>query len=121
VLLQGADVLVNYGTANDYDEFVATLREADLYGKYSCVFDTVGGRYAEAAFRAMAPEGRYVVFGFAAGGVEPASAFPNFPTNIMLMKGQRILGSMGSSRGPAIRCESNKLNPLVCCLSLNFL
>ena len=79
------------GSANDYDEFIATLRDRDLYGQYNVVFDTVGGRYAEAAFRGMAPEGRYVVFGFAAGGVDPASAFPQFPTNIMLMKGQRVI------------------------------
>lgn len=31
------------------------------------------------------------MFGFAAGGVEPSSAFPRFPTNIMLMKGQRVI------------------------------
>lgn len=104
------------GTNDDYDEFIATMRAMELYGKYSAVFDTVGGRYAEAAFRAMAPEGRYVVFGFAAGGVEPAAAFPHFPTNILLMKGQRIIGSMGTSRGESIRemfqmVEDGRLTP----------
>ena len=71
----------------DYDTFIGALREAGLYGKATVVFDPVGGRYAEAAFRAMAPYGRYVVFGFASGGVDPKSAFPQFPANIMLMKG----------------------------------
>ena len=83
---------------------IASMRAAELYGKATVVFDTVGGRYGEAAFRAMAPGGRYVVFGFAAGGTDPASAFPSFPVNLLLVKGQTIIGSMGSSRG-ALRDE----------------
>merc|ERR1712224_1010947 len=82
--------------------FIAALKESHLHGQISVVFDPVGGRYAEAAFRAMAPGGRYVVFGFAAGGTDPKSAFPRFPINLLLMRGQQILGSMGSSRGEKI-------------------
>ena len=62
------------------------------YGNVSAVFDPVGGRYGEAAFRALGQGGRYVVFGFAAGGTDPKSAFPQFPINRLLMKGQQILG-----------------------------
>ena len=57
---QGADRCVNYGATPDYEAFIATLRAAGLYGKHTVVFDPVGGAYAEAAFRAMAPEGRHV-------------------------------------------------------------
>lgn len=114
---QGADQLVNYGEDADYDTFLATLREVELYGKITAVFDPVGGGYAEAAFRAMARGGRYVVFGFAAGGADPKSAFPRFPTNLLLMKGQQLIGSMGSSGGKAIdemfqMVKDGRLNPI---------
>ena len=69
-------ICVNYGAEADYDAFIATMRDQELYGKHNVVFDPVGGQYAEAAFRAMAPEGRYVVFGFASGGTNPADSFP---------------------------------------------
>lgn len=98
----GADQVLNYGEHPDYDAFLGVLRKADLYGKPTVVFDPVGGRYAEAAFRAMARGGRYVVFGFASGGTDPQSAFPTFPANLLLMKGQQLIGSMGSSRGEKI-------------------
>lgn len=98
----GADQVLNYGEDASYEDFLAKLKENDLYGKINVVFDPVGGGYGEAAFRAMAPAGRYVLFGFASGGTDPKSAFPNFPINLLLMKGQRIIGSMGSSRGTKI-------------------
>jgi len=98
----GADEVLDYGKDADYDTFLATLKEAGLYGKLSVVFDPVGGGYGEAAFRAMARAGRYVLFGFASGGTDPKSAFPNFPINLLLMKGQQLLGSMDSSRGEKI-------------------
>jgi NADPH2:quinone reductase len=98
----GADALLNYGEDADYDTFLGILKEAELYGKVNVVFDPVGGGYGEAAFRAMARAGRYVLFGFASGGTDPKSAFPNFPINLLLMKGQQLLGSMGSSRAEKI-------------------
>jgi NADPH2:quinone reductase len=98
----GADEVVNYGEDADYDRFLGILKGAGLYGKVNAVFDPVGGGYGEAAFRAMARAGRYVLFGFASGGTDPKSAFPNFPINLLLMKGQQLLGSMGSSRGEKI-------------------
>lgn len=98
----GADEVLSYGEDADYDTFLGILKQADLYGKASVVFDPVGGGYGEAAFRAMARGGRYVLFGFASGGTDPKSAFPNFPINLLLMKGQQLLGSMGSSRGAKI-------------------
>ena len=112
----GADEVLDYGEDADYDSFLVKLRESDLYGKITVVFDPVGGGYAEAAFRAMAPGGRYVVFGFASGGTDPKSAFPNFPINLLLMKGQKLVGSMGSTRGKVIEelfemVKEGRLNP----------
>ncbi|HOV05511.1 MAG TPA: zinc-binding dehydrogenase, partial [Kaistiaceae bacterium] len=50
------------------------------------VYDPVGGAYAEAALRATAWEGRYLVIGFAAGEI------PKIPLNLVLLKGCDVLG-----------------------------
>jgi NADPH2:quinone reductase len=50
------------------------------------VYDPVGGSYAEAALRAMAWQGRYLVIGFATGEI------PKIPLNIVLLKGCQIIG-----------------------------
>merc|ERR1740123_1320077 len=84
---------------------MATLKQSGVYGKVTKVFDPVGGKYSEPAFRAMAPGGRYVVFGFASGGADPKSAFPSFPINLLLMKGQHLVGSMDTNRAPEARQE----------------
>lgn len=112
----GADRVLDYGEGADYDHVIAVLKENELYGKINVVFDPVGGGYGEAAFRAMARAGRYVLFGFASGGTDPKSAFPNFPINLLLMRGQQILGSMDSSRGEAVgtmfqMVKEGKLHP----------
>jgi len=99
----GADHLVNYGQEPDYDALIATLREAELYGKPNVVFDPVGSRYAEAAFRSMARGGRHVVFGFASGGTDPKQAFPSFPINLLLMKAQQIVGAMGRASAEQVQ------------------
>eukprot|EP00746_Dinoflagellata_sp_MGD_P138126 gnl/MRDRNA2_/MRDRNA2_71843_c0_seq1.p1 gnl/MRDRNA2_/MRDRNA2_71843_c0~~gnl/MRDRNA2_/MRDRNA2_71843_c0_seq1.p1 ORF type:complete len:347 (+),score=68.75 gnl/MRDRNA2_/MRDRNA2_71843_c0_seq1:75-1115(+) len=91
----GADIVIDYETGGS-EGFLSRLKEAGVYGKVTVVFDPVGERYGETAFRAMARGGRYVVFGFAAGGADPKSAFPNFPINLLLMKGQQLIGSMGN-------------------------
>ncbi|MCA8888994.1 MAG: NADPH:quinone oxidoreductase family protein [Parvularculaceae bacterium] len=49
------------------------------------VYDAVGGDYAEAALRALAWEGRFLVVGFPAG-------IPKIPLNLTLLKGCQILG-----------------------------
>ena len=59
---------------------------------------------------------RYVVFGFASGGTDPSAAFPTFPINLLLMKAQRLIGSMGTSRGEHIQemfgmVRDGRLNP----------
>ena len=49
------------------------------------VYDAVGGDYAEAALRAMAWEGRFLVVGFPAG-------IPKIPLNLTLLKSCQIVG-----------------------------
>jgi NADPH2:quinone reductase len=51
-----------------------------------CVYDAVGGAFSEAALRAMAWEGRFLVVGFAAGDI------PKIPLNLLLLKGCALLG-----------------------------
>ena len=50
-----------------------------------CVYDGVGGDYAEASIRCMAWEGRFLVVGFPAG-------IPRIPLNLALLKSCDIVG-----------------------------
>ena len=50
------------------------------------IYDPVGGPYAEAALRAIAWEGRFLVVGFAAGEI------PKLPLNLVLLKSCDIRG-----------------------------
>jgi NADPH2:quinone reductase len=78
----GADATINYETA-DLRESIKTLtagRGPDV------IFDPVGGRFAEPAFRSIAWRGRYLVIGFAAGEV------PSLPLNLPLLKGASLVG-----------------------------
>lgn len=78
----GADKTLNYA-AEDLRERIKTLtggRGPDV------VFDPVGGPLAEPVFRSMAWRGRYLVVGFAAGGI-PALAW-----NLALLKGASVVG-----------------------------
>src|SRR5262249_56499720 len=78
----GADATVNYARED--------LREAlkALGGEHGvdAIFDPVGGRYSEAALRAIAWKGRHLVVGFAAGEI------PKLPLNLTLLKGCDVLG-----------------------------
>ncbi len=51
-----------------------------------CVYDAIGGAFSEAALRAMAWNGRFLVVGFASGEI------PKIPLNLPLLKGCAILG-----------------------------
>ena len=78
----GADATINYSQPN--------LREAlkaltDGKGP-DVVFDPVGGDLAEPVFRSIAWRGRYLVIGFAQGGI------PALPLNLALLKGASIVG-----------------------------
>jgi NADPH:quinone reductase len=86
---RGAEVGVVYGRGPfDRDGAKALARqfkEATAPGGADVVYDAVGGDYAEAALRAIAWEGRFLVVGFPAG-------IPSIPLNLALLKGCQIVG-----------------------------
>jgi NADPH2:quinone reductase len=85
----GADAGVVY-PAGPFDKTGARAL-ADLF-KEACgekgadvIYDPVGGDYSEAALRAIAWEGRFLVVGFPAG-------IPRLPLNLTLLKGCQVVG-----------------------------
>ncbi|HAP62337.1 MAG TPA: NADPH:quinone oxidoreductase [Cytophagales bacterium] len=77
----GADHTINYAE-EDLKERVKQLTEgkgADV------VYDPIGGKYTEAALRATAWEGRFLIVGFPAG-------IASIPMNLPLLKGCDIMG-----------------------------
>ncbi|MEP6873753.1 MAG: NADPH:quinone oxidoreductase family protein, partial [Burkholderiales bacterium] len=78
----GADATINYSTANLRDEI---KRLTDGKGP-DVVYDPVGGDLAEPVFRSIGWRGRYLVVGFAQGGI------PALPWNLALLKGASIVG-----------------------------
>jgi NADPH2:quinone reductase len=78
----GATETINYST-EDMKERVKALtggRGVDV------VYDPVGDRLAEPAFRSIAWNGRYLVVGFAGGEI------PRLPLNLPLIKGASLVG-----------------------------
>jgi NADPH2:quinone reductase len=78
----GADATINYSTGNIRDELKALT---DGKGP-DIVYDPVGGDLAEPVFRSIAWRGRYLVVGFAQGGI------PALPLNLALLKGASVVG-----------------------------
>jgi NADPH2:quinone reductase len=78
----GADATINYSRGNIRDEIKAAT---DGKGP-DVVYDPVGGDLAEPVFRSIAWRGRYLVVGFAQGGI------PALPWNLALLKGASIVG-----------------------------
>ena len=78
----GADATINYTTGNIRDEL---KKLTDGKGP-DVVYDPVGGDLAEPVFRSIAWRGRYLVVGFAQGGI------PALPLNLALLKGASIVG-----------------------------
>lgn len=78
----GADATINYET-EDLRE--AIKRETGGKGP-DVIYDPVGGKYAEPAFRSIGWRGRYLVIGFANGQI------PSLPLNLMLLKGASVVG-----------------------------
>jgi NADPH2:quinone reductase len=78
---RGADETIDYSRENLKERTKALTdgRGADV------VYDAVGGEYAEAALRATAWKGRFLVIGFTAG-------IPKIPLNLALLKGCQIVG-----------------------------
>jgi NADPH2:quinone reductase len=78
----GADASINYTNGKLREELKALT---DGKGP-DVVYDPVGGNLAEPAFRSIAWRGRYLVIGFAQGGI------PALPLNLTLLKGASIVG-----------------------------
>ncbi len=78
----GADATINYSSGNIRDAIKALT---DGKGP-DVVYDPVGGDLAEPVFRSIAWRGRYLVVGFAQGGI------PALPWNLALLKGASIVG-----------------------------
>jgi NADPH2:quinone reductase len=78
---RGADEVINYSNENLKE------RAKELTGGkgVDVVYDVVGGDYAEAAIRAIAWNGRFLVIGFTAG-------IPAVPFNLALLKSCQIIG-----------------------------
>lgn len=78
----GADHTINYSTENLKD------RAKELSGGkgVDVVYDPVGDKFAEPAFRSMGWMGRYLVIGFAAGDI------PKLPLNLALLKSADVRG-----------------------------
>ena len=78
----GADAAINYASANIRNE----LKQLTGGKGPDVVYDPVGGDLAEPVFRSIAWRGRYLVIGFAQGGI------PALPLNLALLKGASIVG-----------------------------
>ncbi len=78
----GADATLNYSTQNVRE----VLKELTGGKGPDVVYDPVGGDLAEPVFRSIAWRGRYLVIGFAQGGI------PALPFNLPLLKGASVVG-----------------------------
>ncbi len=78
----GADHLINYSK----EELKDRVKEITGGKGVDVIYDPVGGDYTEAALRTMAPGGRLLVIGFAAGDI------PRPPLNLCLLKQCSIVG-----------------------------
>jgi NADPH2:quinone reductase len=76
-----------HGASHGIDYTTQDLKTAlKSLGGVDVVYDPVGGAYSEPALRALRPEGRLVVVGFAAGEI------PSIPLNLVLLKQCQIVG-----------------------------
>lgn len=82
----GADVTINYSAHPLPGGFRDAIKAATGGNGPDVIYDPVGGDFAEPAFRSIAWRGRYLVVGFAAGGI------PTLPLNLMLLKGASLVG-----------------------------
>jgi NADPH2:quinone reductase len=78
----GADATINYATEDLREGIKRTCGKTGP----NVIYDPVGGKFSEAAFRSIAWRGRHAVVGFAGG------AIPTIPLNLPLLKGASIVG-----------------------------
>lgn len=75
------------GAAEVVDAETEDMRDVlKALGPINVVYDAVGGKLGQAAFRALAPEGRFLVIGFASGDV------PDIKLNHALVKNIDLIG-----------------------------
>jgi NADPH2:quinone reductase len=77
----GADEVINYTT----EDLRAGIKRTCGAGP-DVIYDPVGGKYTEAAFRSIGWRGRHLVIGFADGTI------PALPLNLALLKGASLVG-----------------------------
>ncbi len=97
----GADELINYSS----EDMKARLKEITGGKGVDVIYDPVGGDYTETAFRNMAPNGRHLVIGFAAGDI------PKVPINLCLLKQASLVGvfwGAWASKNPSEQIQNMK-------------
>lgn len=97
----GADELINYST----EDMKTRLKEITGGKGVDVIYDPVGGDYTETAFRNMAPNGRHLVIGFAAGDI------PKVPINLCLLKQSSLVGvfwGAWASKNPSDQIQNMK-------------
>lgn len=77
----GADYTINYTT----EDLKNSVKELTNGNGANVVYDPVGGKHTEAALRATAWEGRFLIVGFPGG-------IAKIPMNLPLLKGCQIVG-----------------------------
>ena len=106
---KGADLGVRYpldmrGKPHQ-KEFADRLKAAAGASGFDVICDPVGGDYADPALRSIGWQGRYVVVGFAAGGI------PSIPLNLRLLKGCQIVGAVwgtATRRDPRLKVRIHR-------------
>ena len=78
----GAQETINY----QKEDLKLKLKELTQGKGVDIIYDPVGATYTEAALRAIAWGGKYLVVGFAAGDI------PKLPLNLVLLKGCQVIG-----------------------------
>ncbi len=78
----GASEGINYSN----EDLKGRLKKLTSGNGVDVIYDPVGGDFSEAAFRAIAWGGRFLVIGFAAGPI------PKIPLNLPLLKGADLRG-----------------------------
>ena len=103
-LKAGADQVLDY-SRDDWREALRSLLDGQAL---NLVYDPVGGASSESALRSLAPDGRFLVVGFAAGEI------PKIPLNLPLLKRCSIVGvNWGGWRPSAPEAADEDLRQLV--------
>lgn len=79
---KGADHLINYSK----EDLRTRLKEITNDQGVDVIYDPIGGKLSELAFRSIAWKGRYLVVGFTTGEIQ------QLPANLPLLKGAAVLG-----------------------------